>query len=148
MRVLKPEIMQLLNPRKSHAAVNYITEFFDHIQRGMNPEADPHIWPYCFKTELEFEKLREKLEEIGFKLDYPFQHYKDQALSGHIFYKDGHQLHMRAFPLKKGGYGLKAHYEWSAETNPIRHLACKDISYPKGCRMLKKLWFGPEAKGT
>lgn len=140
MKLLRPEILELLNPEKSHRAMHILIEFFDHIQRGMNPEADPLVWPYCFKTDMVLEDLKERLADIGFSLEYPFKHYKYEALSGHIFYEDGHQLHLRAFPLKKGGYGIKAHYEWSAETNPIRHLACKDISYPLGCRMLKKLW--------
>ena len=120
--------------------MTHIIEFLDHVQRGMNPEADPRMWPFCIRTELDLESLKNKLEELGFSLNYPFQHYKDQSLSGHIFYDDGHQLHLRAYPLKSGGFGLKAHYEWSAETNPIRHLACKDISYPRGCRMIRKLW--------
>jgi hypothetical protein len=108
----------------------------------MNPDADPHKWPNCIETDLEMVQLRDELIELGFHLDYPFQHYKEQTLSGHIFYKDGHQLHIRAFHLTKGGFALMAHYEWSAERFPLRHLACKDLSYPEGCKMLKKLWKG------
>ncbi len=148
MHIIDPELFQIFNPKKSLSAMRHIIDFLDHIQRGMNPEADPHMWPYCMKTDMTVEELREKLEKMGFCLDYPFQHYKDQSLSGHLFYKDGHQLHIRAFPLKRSGFGLKAHYEWCAETNPVKHLACRDISYPNGCRKFKKLWTTKDAKVT
>jgi len=119
--------------------VVHLIDFFDHIQRGMNHGADPRIWGHCLRTDLGICQIRMQLEGLGAMLDYPFQHYKKQCLSGHVFYPDGHQLHIRVFPLKKG-YGIKAHYEWNAEYHPLRHLACKDLSYPTGCRMLKKLW--------
>jgi len=120
--------------------MEHVISFFDHIQRGMNPDADPHRWPYCIETKMSVEELREKFDGLGFKLDYPFQHYKEQVLSGHLFYDDGRQLHMRAFPMGEGKYGLKAHYEWCAEQYPLKHLACQDLSYPRGCKMLRKLW--------
>lgn len=140
MRVISPEYFELFNPKKSLPAVEYVINFFDHIQRGMNPNADPNRWPLCIRTHRNLENLRDKLESMGFLLDYPFQHYKDQVLSGHKFFDDGHQLHVRVFPTKGGDYGIKAHYEWNAEYHPFRHLACSDLSYPKGCRMFKKLW--------
>jgi hypothetical protein len=118
-----------------HRAIN----LFDHIQRGMNPEADPKIWPFCIKTKEDLPSIRQKLSDMRAVIDYPFQHYKKQSLSGHIFYLDRHQLHIRVFPLKVG-YGLKAHYEWNAKYCPLKHLACKDLSYPEGCRRLKRLW--------
>ena len=148
MRIIKPELFELFNPKKSLSAIKHLIDFFDHIQRGMNPDADPHRWPHCITTNLDMEQLRGRLLELGFHLDYPFQHYKEQTLSGHLFYDDGHQLHLRAFHLDSGGFALMAHYEWGAEKYPLRHLACKDLSYPRGCKMLKKLWNRKVKKDT
>lgn len=107
----------------------------------MNPGADPRIWKHCITTDMDICEIRKRLVELGATLDYPFQHYKKQCLSGHIFYPDTHQLHIRVFPLGHG-FGMKAHYEWNAEFHPLRHLACNDLSYPKGAGILKRLWAG------
>jgi hypothetical protein len=139
LRLLSPDNLRAFRHDRIHGLVVRLIDLFDHIQRGMNHGADPRQWKHCINTDLDLCEIRERLVKLGATLDYPFQHYKRQCLSGHIFYPDAHQLHIRVFPLKKG-YGLKAHYEWNAEFHPLRHLACKDLSYPEGARMLRRLW--------
>lgn len=139
--MLCPQNLNAFRHERIMSLVVHLIDFFDHIQRGMNHGADPRIWKHCITLDMGICEIRDRLIELGATLDYPFQHYKKQCLSGHVFYPDAHQLHIRVFPLKHG-FGMKAHYEWNAEFHPLRHLACKDLSYPKGAKMLKRLWAG------
>jgi hypothetical protein len=106
---------------------------------ALNPIYADENYDTDIVVELPQRKILKIMESWGCELNHPNQYeYPGQIASGHIYLKNGKQLHIRVTEHPKG-YMMKAHEEWHGITHPILHIMYANLDYEKGYRMLKRL---------
>lgn len=105
---------------------------------GLNPIYSDEHYDTGMIIDISLAKLKNLMESWGCELNHPNQfEYPHQVASGHIYLKNGKQLHIRVVE-KPEGYELKGHVEWHGVTHPILHMLYAHLDYQKGFEMLKK----------
>jgi hypothetical protein len=112
------EIRVIINPK-------YADEFYEQAILVRNP----------------LKKIEEKMVSWGCELNHNNQFkYPNQVSSGHLYFGNGKQLHIRVKFIAGGKYELKGHVEWHGVPHPIRHMMYFDLDYELGYKVMKDLW--------
>jgi len=79
---------------------------------------------YCFTLSANLWKIRRRLRQMGYEINYPLQHivktkYGIQLIGARRVVND-HQYHIRVFRSEKG-YRIYCHYEYTPEARPWEH---------------------------
>ena len=115
---------------------------FTHAFRGsLNPHYDDDGHPEYFATRLPLVMVRNRFKRLGFDLDSINQFvYEDQVLSGHLYFKNGRQLHVRVRRVGMRVLRIQAHTEWNARYHMLRHIMYADLDYEEGLSMMRTMW--------
>ncbi len=106
---------------------------------ALNPIYSDEHYNTGIKLDMSLDKLENLMESWGCELNHPNQYeYRHQVASGHLYLKNGKQLHIRVTERLEG-YELKAHLEWHGVTHPILHMLYANLDYQKGYEMLKRI---------
>jgi hypothetical protein len=104
---------------------------------ALNPIYSDEHYKTGLVVDLPLKKVEKLLLSWGCEVNHPNQYeYKNQVASGHIYLKNGKQLHIRVKKVKKG-LELKGHVEWHGVTHPILHMLYANLDYEKGYKMIK-----------
>ena len=107
----------------------------------LNPRYADENYDTDIYTELPLETIIQILASWGCRINDPNQYwYPNQVASGHIYFTNGRQLHIRVYEHEDGRYSLKAHVEWDGMVRPIMHIMYAGLDYHKGYRILRHLW--------
>lgn len=106
---------------------------------NLNPIYADENYDTDIVVNLPFNRVIKLMQSWDCEIGHPNQfEYSNQVSSGHIYLKNGKQLHIRVYSHPKG-FMLKAHEEWHGVTHPILHIMYANLDYEKGYRMLKRL---------
>jgi hypothetical protein len=104
---------------------------------ALNPIYSDEHYDTGLVIDLPIKKIENLLSSWGCELNHPNQfEYPNQVLSGHLYLKNGKQLHIRVKKVDKG-LELKGHVEWHGVTHPILHMLYANLDYEKGYQMVK-----------
>ena len=119
----------------------WLVSLAHRFRTGLNPQYGDDGHPGMLTTRHPLVVVRSRLVRLGFDLDSINQFvYMDQVLSGHLYFKNGRQLHIRVRRLGKGHFSLQAHTEWNARYHMLRHIMYADLDYEEGIHMLRMMW--------
>lgn len=123
------------------AVPRWIVNGTHEFRRKLNPRYDDDGHPEKFFTRHPLFVIRSRLRGLGFELDTINQFsYPDQVLSGHLYFRNGRQLHVRVRRISKGYFKIQAHTEWNARYYLFRHIMYADLDYEEGYEMFIKMW--------
>ena len=119
----------------------YVPKFILHWAHKFRVTLNPRYSDEHYKTGIVLDLSKKGVEDLltswGCELNHPNQYiYSNQILSGHIYLKNGKQLHIRVKKVKNG-FELKGHVEWHGVTHPILHMLYANLDYEKGHQMVK-----------
>ena len=118
-----------------------LVRLYHEFLKSLNPRFDDDGHRESFRTRLPLVEIRSRLKRLGFDMDSINQFvYDDQVLSGHLYFGNGRQLHVRVRRRGKGLFKVQAHTEWNARYHLFRHILYQDIDYEEGLEMVRKRW--------
>lgn len=119
----------------------FLTDIVHEVRVLINPRYADEFYQTGILTEMPLKKVEEKMKSWGCEMNHHNQYkYPTQVSSGHIYFTNGRQLHIRVKFISGGKYELKGHVEWHGVSHPIRHMMYADLDYDLGYKILKKLW--------
>jgi hypothetical protein len=119
----------------------FLTDVVHEIRVIINPKYADEYYDTGIFTVKKMKKIEEKLASWGCELNHTNQFkYTTQVSSGHLYFSNGKQLHIRVKFISGGKYELKGHVEWHGVAHPFRHMMYADLDYELGHKILKELW--------
>jgi hypothetical protein len=119
----------------------WVVRLYHDFLKHLNPRFDDDGHRESFRTRHPLVDIRHRLKRLGLDMDSINQFvYPDQVLSGHLYFRNGRQLHVRVRRISKGLFKVQAHTEWNARYHLFRHILYADLDYEEGLQMVKKLW--------
>ena len=110
----------------------------------INPKYADEFYKKALNVKVSLKKIEEKMRVWGAELNHPNQFkYPNQVSSGHLYFNNGKQLHIRVKYLTGGKYELKGHVEWHGVPHPVKHMMYMDLDYDLGYDIMKELWEAP-----
>lgn len=140
----KEEVIFIRSLREVRGKIR-VPRFFTNLAHKfrvkLNPRYADEIYDTDLYTRLPLETIISIMESWGCKINDENQYwYPNQVASGHLFFTNGRQLHIRVYDHGNGLYSLKAHVEWDGMIRPVMHIMYAGLDYYKGYRILKHLW--------
>lgn len=119
----------------------WLVRLYHEFLAKLNPSFDDDGHPEGFRTRVPLVEIRSRLKRLGFDMDSINQFvYDDQVASGHLYFGNGRQLHVRVRRRGKGHFRIQAHTEWNARYHLFRHILYLDLDYEEGFQMMRRLW--------
>jgi hypothetical protein len=125
----------------------FLIDVVHEVRVLLNPIYADEYYAKSIMTRTRLKTIEEKMKSWGCELNHPNQFkYPNQVSSGHLYFSNGKQLHIRVKYIAGGKYELKGHVEWHGVPHPIKHMMYMDLDYDLGYDIMKELWDASEEK--
>lgn len=119
----------------------FLIDVVHEVRVLINPKYADEYYDKSIMVKVPLRKIEEKMLMWGCELNHPNQYkYPNQVSSGHLYFGNGKQLHIRIKFIAGGKYEIKGHVEWHGVPHPFRHMMYADLDYDLGYNILKELW--------